>query len=340
MTKATSLDSPLDAEPEPRGHLRADKGPREVPAAAVTSSSARHDPVAAPSESGEPVRPLAPPLSWSVTLLGVWVLGVALLLVRLAIGCIGLKRLLRTSQAVSDEVFAEVGRIAAALGCRRDVQVRSSRQIAVPFMCGVRRPVLVLPQSMCLPDYRRQLPGVIAHELAHVISNDFAWNAAMQSVTILLWFHPLAWRIGSTHRAACDAVCDAVAASYLGDAAGYCRTLAQVALAGAAPLPALGLAMARTCDVRCRIAALQRRVFAAALSRRAMTGAATFGLLASALLAGARFVRAEPPAPAIEAPAAKPQAKDGGDEGYGKGDNGTSTNTKSRRRSPTRKGNR
>ena len=142
----------------------------------------------------------------------------ALLVVRLAIGYVRLESLLQTSQAVPEELVAEVGRIAAALGCRRAVQVRSSRQIAVPFMYGLRRPVLVLPERMCQPAYRRQLPGVIAHELAHVVSRDFAWNAALQAVSILLWFHPLAWRIGSAHRAACDAVCDAIsAASYLGD---------------------------------------------------------------------------------------------------------------------------
>ena len=82
---------------------------------------------------------------------------------------------------------------------------------------GLRRPLLVLPERMCQIGYRGQLPAVIAHELAHVRSWDFGWNAALQAISTMLWFHPLAWRIGSVHRAACDAVCDAVAASYLGD---------------------------------------------------------------------------------------------------------------------------
>ncbi len=310
VTKAPSLDPPFAAEPEPAGHLRAVKGPNEVASAAVARAAARHDPAAVHTEAARPVRQLAPPLSWPVTLLGVWALGVVLLVVRLATGCAGLKRLLRASQVVSDELVAEVGRIAAALGCRHAVQVRSSRQIAVPFVCGLRHPVLVLPERMCLADYRRQLSGVIAHELAHVVSSDFAWNAAMQPAAILLWFHPLAWRIGSAHRAACDAVCDTVAVSYLGDVAAYCRTLAQVALQGAAAFPALGLAMARTCDVRHRIAAIQRKVSAAALGRRAVFGVILAGLLASALLAGMRIAVAEPPAHATEGQSAASPAKE------------------------------
>ena len=312
VTKAPSLEPPFAIEPGPTGHLRAVRGPKEVPATAVTRATPRHEPVAVHPEAVRPVRSLAPRLSWPVTLLGVWALGVASLMVRLAIGCAGLKGLLRTSQIVSDELVAEVGRIATTLGCRHAVQVRSSRQIAVPFICGLRRPVLVLPERMCLPDYRRQLPGVIAHELAHVASSDFAWNAAMQPAVILLWFHPLAWRIGSAHRAACDAVCDAVAASYLGDAAAYCRTLAEVAIQGAASFPALGLAMARTCDVRRRIAAIQRRVSAAALGRRAVFGVILAGLLASALLACVRFALAEPPRRATEGQSAASSANETG----------------------------
>ena len=69
----------------------------------------------------------------------------------------------------------------------------------------------------------------------------------------------------------------------------YCRTLAQVALEGAASFPALGLAMARTCDVRRRIAVLQRRVFAAALGRRAV-GCRGAGRDCFACIAGGRAV--------------------------------------------------
>ena len=136
----------------------------------------------------------------------------------------------------------------------------------MPFQYGLRVRYWFCPSGCASRSLRGQLPGVIAHELAHVVSGDFAWNAAVQAVSTMFWFHPLTWRMASAHRAACDAACDAVAASYLGDVKAYCRTLAQVALDGAGSFPALGLAMARTCDVRRRIAVLQRRLFATALS--------------------------------------------------------------------------
>ena len=188
-------------------------------------------------------------------------------------GMANVTRLLRTSQARCGRDCCR-GRAnrrrGGAAGARSES--RSSQDYAVPFQYGLFRPVVLLPERMCQSAYRGQLPGVVAHELAHVISGDFAWNAIMHVVSTLLWFHPLAWRIGSVHRAACDSVCDAVAASYLGDVPAYCRTLAQVALEGAGLFPVLAMPMARTCDARRRIARLQERVFARSLSRRASDG--------------------------------------------------------------------
>ena len=232
--------------------------------------------------------------SGQTVVVGIWGIGVLLLVARLGIAYLKLSTLLRSAQAVPDRIAAEVRRIAASLECRGPVRVRSSRQYAVPFLYGLRRPVLVLPERMCQPDYRSQLPAVIAHELTHVGSGDFGWNLAVQAVSILLWFHPLVWRIGSAHRAACDAVCDAVSASYLGDVQAYCRTLARVALEGAASFPVAGLAMAGSCDVRKRIAALQQRLFATSLGRRAVIGVTAVGLLLVTLLAGVRLAVAAP----------------------------------------------
>lgn len=284
---------PVVADPAPVVLPQADVFSTEMPASAEMTTAPPQRPVSAGRDPNRPVDTARPSPSWQAALLSLWCLGVALLLARLAIGYLRLARELSTLQAPPEWVLAEVRRVADALGCRRVVRVRSSRRFAVPFLCGLRCPVLVLPERMCQSAYRSQLPAIIAHELAHVRSWDFAWNAGLQVVSILLWFHPLAWRIGSAHRAVCDAVCDAVSASYLGDVQGYCQTLARVALEGAASAPAVGLAMARSCDVRRRITRLQRRVFAAALRRRSAVAFASVGLLSFALLAGLRLALAD-----------------------------------------------
>ena len=298
---ATAVESPLPTAGAARESAipgTSDDDPINGPASAGLTKSRQTSADVRP-KAGRSVATSAPSLPWRRIAFGIWCLGVMLLTVRLAIAYVGLTRLLKASEAVPEDLIAKVWQIAAALGCRGTVQVRSTRQYAVPFLSGLRRPVLVLPERMCEPAYRDQLRGVIAHELGHVKACDCGWNLALQAVSTLLWFHPLAWRMGSVHRDACDAVCDAVSASYLGDVHGYCRTLAQVALESAASFPAAGLAMARTCDVRRRIAALEQKLFAAALDRRTVIGVTLVGSALLALLAGLRLAVAaeEPPRP-------------------------------------------
>ena len=97
--------------------------------------------------------------------------------------------------------------------------VRRTSEVATPCLAGLWRPVLLLPERECDDGRPDDLRAILAHELAHARNHDLAWNLAAHLASILLWFHPLAWRIRAAHAAACDAVCDAVAADLLGDVA-------------------------------------------------------------------------------------------------------------------------
>ena len=167
--------------------------------------------------------------AWSI-----WLAGVLVLAIRLIVGSLCLGRLVRRSSEVSPEVVGECRAIAARLRCRRAVRVRRTSEVATPCVTGLWRPVLLLPERECAGARPEELRAILAHELAHARNHDIAWNVAAELASIVLWFHPLAWRIRAAHRAACDAVSDAVAADSLGDVASYGRTLARMALYGTA----------------------------------------------------------------------------------------------------------
>ncbi len=137
------------------------------------------------------------------------------------------------------------------------------------------------------------LRAILAHELAHARNYDPAWNLVAHMASILLWFHPLAWRIRAVHAAACDAVCDAVAADLLGDVRSYSRTLARLAVRAVRREAAHGLAMARTSDVRRRLDALNRKVFRTPLSWSRIMPVLFVGSVLLVLIGGFGFSRAE-----------------------------------------------
>ena len=225
-------------------------------------------------------------------LVGLWAAGVAVLAARYWLNARRLSGIIGRSGDASDEVVAEFAAVSARFGGAGGVRVRRSAEVCAPCLAGGVRPVLLLPERQCQELERGDLRAILCHELAHARGHDLLWNNALHLVAILLWFHPLVWRARQAHAAACDAVCDAVAAEQLGDVASYSRTLARLALQIAGSLPAQGLAMARVADVRHRIAVLNRRVFFTPLSWRVALPAMFALGLCVVLIGGLGFTRA------------------------------------------------
>ncbi len=236
---------------------------------------------------------------WLVVL---WAAGVLLLGSRYVwqVRCLG--GIIARSERVADKEVAQWGAPVAASSGPTCLRVMKSAEVCAPCLARAWRPVLLLPDHLDPGRDPIETHAIFAHELTHARNHDLAWNEVLQFVAVLLWFHPLVWRVRRAHAAACDAVCDAVAADQLGDVAAYGRVLARLARRAGGP-PVGGLAMARACDVRCRIESLHRRVFRAPLPRKfAVPAAVTLGLCVT-LIGVVRFTRAgqDPPTPASRA---------------------------------------
>jgi hypothetical protein len=119
-------------------------------------------------------------------------------------------------------------------------------------------------------------------------------------LSIILWFHPLSWRIRAAHAAACEEVSDATAAAHLGDADAYSRTLARIALqvaaaplAVSAPLSAGGIPFARVSDITRRLNLLKNKLHFAPLRRRQVAVFLALGLLTIAGLGSMKIAYAQ-----------------------------------------------
>jgi beta-lactamase regulating signal transducer with metallopeptidase domain len=197
-----------------------------------------------PGEPGPVVRLLSAPgssgLSATSWLMATWLLVVAVEVVLIVQQRSRLARLLRRSRPLEDTALtAQLVELAGRLGLRRVPALRGAEWDGSPFVCGLLRPWLVLPEGLAgslEPDELRQ---VLLHELAHVKRGDLFWDWFPTLARLLFFFHPVAhWAAGRILLER-ELACDQAAMSLTNqDDAGYARMLVRVASLASFPLRA------------------------------------------------------------------------------------------------------
>lgn len=224
----------------------------------------------------------------------IWLSGVVVLAGRFFIGYRRVLQISKSAKQSPEWVQGECKRVAESLGCTSEVAVMQSEETLSPYLCGLKKARLLLPVRMCQVLYRTDLPGIFAHELTHLRNRDLLWNTFLHLISILLWFHPLAWRLRKAHLTSCELVCDAVSAGFVGDVNEYCRTLARVAVAVCETHPAAGIAIAKLSTISHRLNVLKKQVFHLPLQRRNAIGFGIVAMLLIVVLGVMKFAFAEP----------------------------------------------
>jgi hypothetical protein len=175
-----------------------------------------------------------------------------------------------------------------------------------PALCGLLRPVVLLPRGLIEQLDSQALRLVLRHELIHLARRDLGWNLLQVCVQIVWWWHPLVWFANARVRALREAAVDE----------------AVMLEPGSDEYPATLVAVARTCVIPSRmpmaflgilesggrLEARVRRLVERPLPRSARLGWVGW---VTVLMAGALFLpmgfarRVEtpaPPAPAAKAP--------------------------------------
>jgi beta-lactamase regulating signal transducer with metallopeptidase domain len=126
---------------------------------------------------------------------------------------------------------------------RPGIRLKLTDDSMSPAVCGLFRPVILLPQSLVDKLTAGQLRAVLLHEAIHLRRGDVWVNCAQALLQIFYWWHPLLWLANARiRRAREEAVDDAVMLALRDDAEIYAPTLLEVAkLAFNRPLASLGL---------------------------------------------------------------------------------------------------
>lgn len=185
-------------------------------------------------------------------LLGTWLLGVLWLTLRSIRSHRLVAALVLESEPIQDRRLALQWRSAVeASGVSRSMTCRLHHGLRVPLVCGLRRPVLLLPQEAAGWD-PAILGAVLAHEIAHLRRRDPLWLAVAHAARAIYWFHPLAWLAVRALRAESERACDDAVIRTGEKPSRYAETLLGF-VASAAPEPAAALAFMRRGELEDRI---------------------------------------------------------------------------------------
>ncbi|HZL12657.1 MAG TPA: M56 family metallopeptidase, partial [Verrucomicrobiae bacterium] len=128
-------------------------------------------------------------------------------------------------------------------GIKSNPPVKLTANTMSPAVCGLFRPVILIPQSLAENFSDEQLRAVLLHELIHLRRRDVWVNFLQSLLQIFYWWQPLVWLANARiRRVREEAVDDAVMLALRDDAEAYAPTLLEVAkLALNRPLASLGL---------------------------------------------------------------------------------------------------
>jgi HEAT repeat protein/beta-lactamase regulating signal transducer with metallopeptidase domain len=187
----------------------------------------------------------------------VWAAGVLAVLAYAISGAVGAWLLRRSAAPVHAPWVEEAQTLAEVFEIPGVIKVVESKAIAMPMVCGVWHPLIVVPPTAGeWSDERRRV--VVLHELAHIKRRDCLTQAIAQIVCAVYWFNPIVWLAARRLRVERERACDdfVLAAGEKGtDYAAHLLEIAQTMRHSRVPAIA-GLAMARPSQLEGRLLAI------------------------------------------------------------------------------------
>jgi beta-lactamase regulating signal transducer with metallopeptidase domain len=154
-----------------------------------------------------------PELPVTAILVAVWACGFALL------STLWLIRWRRLNETVRD---------ARSISTAPPLPVRASRGLLEPGLVGIRRPVLLVPESILARLSAREMQAIEAHERCHLRRRDNLTAAIHMLVANLFWFHPLVWWLGARLVEERERACDEAVLETGGDPTIYAGSILKV----------------------------------------------------------------------------------------------------------------
>ena len=139
----------------------------------------------------------------------IYLLGVAVMLLRLLWSFVASRKLRREAVAVGDPGILDVfHRECERLRIRITPALRACSEVTVPTVVGIARPAILIPTSMLTGIAPADLQMLLAHELVHIRRLDTWINGFQRFIEAALFFHPFVWLVSKQIHRERECCCD------------------------------------------------------------------------------------------------------------------------------------
>jgi len=177
-----------------------------------------------------PKNPTLNPITWQAVVFLAWLIGVLVISVLLIQRMLFVKRLIAQS-VPSDERLSRILNICRRqLGIGRHIDLRFSNNISSPAVCGLFKPILLMPAALDGKLSTEKLRAVFIHELVHIQRGDLWINLVQTVLQIIYFYNPLVWLVNTVVRSTREQAVDEKVLVVLGtEVKSYSNTLIDVA---------------------------------------------------------------------------------------------------------------
>lgn len=222
-----------------------------APSTLETTESTAFSLAAQSAKTASPAR-----LSLGETILTVWAIVAALMLLRLISGVLAVDRIARSGRTIdAPDWIGAVSVAAQRVPVRVVPRLVMSDQVEMAFTFGAMSPVIVLPMSALEWSYdcRR---SVLLHELAHLRRRDLVGQLVAGVASAVNWFNPLMWVAVRRLRIESELACDEIVLGAGVAPSEYAQHLLDMATSVGRRTPTIAMAIARPNDFEGRLVAI------------------------------------------------------------------------------------
>lgn len=171
----------------------------------------------------------------SVTVIFPWLsaaylIGLALMLVRLSAGMLHLSSL---GKSGTSQPAAALNRLLILLKNRLHlhghIRLLISAKAQIPMVIGFLKPVILIPAATVAQLSMEQLETILLHELAHIKRHDYLVNILQTVIETILFFNPFVWMISAIIRREREHCCDDLVLDHTHEPLSYATALAALA---------------------------------------------------------------------------------------------------------------